>query len=65
MPLPDLDSAVGASFGLEVDGIVIDRIDDVTGLTVEQDVIELKENTPDGRSSSGGCPVAARPGTSR
>jgi phage tail-like protein len=49
MPLPDLDSAVGASFGLEVDGIVIDRIDDVTGLTVEQDVIELKENTPDGK----------------
>jgi phage tail-like protein len=49
MALPDLDSSVGHSFGLEIDGIVIKQISEVTGLKMEQDVIELKQNTPDGK----------------
>src|SRR5919199_2624967 len=49
MPLPDLDSSVGHSFGLEVDGVVIKQIQEVSGLKMEQDVIELKQNTPDGK----------------
>jgi phage tail-like protein len=49
MPLPDLDSSVGHSFGLEFDGITIKSITEVTGLKMEQDVIELKENSPDGK----------------
>lgn len=49
MALPDLDSAVGYSFGLEFDGITIKSITEVTGLKMEQDVIELKENSPDGK----------------
>jgi phage tail-like protein len=49
MPLPDLDTSVGHSFGLEVDGIQITAINEVTGLKMEQDVIELKQNTPDGK----------------
>jgi phage tail-like protein len=49
MPLPDLDSSVGHSFGLEFDGITIKSITEVTGLKLEQDVIELKENSPDGK----------------
>lgn len=49
MALPDLDTAVGHSFGLEVDGIVIKQISEVSGLKMEQDVIELKQNTPDGK----------------
>jgi phage tail-like protein len=49
MPLPDLDSSVGHSFGLEVDGVVIKQISEVSGLKMEQDVIELKQNTPDGK----------------
>ena len=48
MPLPDSDSGVGHSFGLEVDGVVITSITEVNGLKIEQDVIELKENTADG-----------------
>jgi phage tail-like protein len=48
MALPDLDSSVGHSFGLELDGIDIKQIGEVSGLTIEQDIIELKENTPDG-----------------
>jgi len=49
MALPDLDSSVGHSFGLEVDGIAITSITEVSGLKMEQDVIELKENGPDGK----------------
>jgi phage tail-like protein len=49
MPLPDLDSSVGYSFGLEVDGVMISQITEVSGLKMEQDVIELKQNTKDGK----------------
>jgi phage tail-like protein len=49
MALPDLDSSVGHSFGLEFDGVVIKEITEVSGLRIEQDVIELKQNTSDGK----------------
>lgn len=49
MPLPDLDTSVGHSFGLEMDGVMIKQISEVTGLKMEQDVIELKQNTADGK----------------
>jgi phage tail-like protein len=49
MPLPDLDTSVGHSFGLEIDGIVIKAIQEVSGLKMEQDVIEMKHNTSDGK----------------
>jgi phage tail-like protein len=49
MPLPDLDSSVGHSFGLEFDGVQIKSITEVAGLKMEQDVIELKENGTDGK----------------
>lgn len=49
MGLPDLDTSVGHSFGLEVDGVQIKQISEVSGLKMEQDVIELKQNTADGK----------------
>src|SRR3954447_13903738 len=49
MSLPDLDTSVGHSFGLEIDGVVIKAIQEVSGLKMEQDVIELKHNTNDGK----------------
>jgi phage tail-like protein len=49
MALPDLDTSVGHSFGIEIDGIVIKQISEVSGLKLEQDVIELKQNTPEGK----------------
>ena len=45
----DMDTSVGHSFGLEIDGIVIKQITEVSGLKREQDVIELKQNTADGK----------------
>jgi phage tail-like protein len=49
MPLPDLDTSVGWSFGMEFDGVTIKQIQEVSGLKIENDVIELKENTADGK----------------
>jgi len=49
MGLPDLDTSVGWSFGFEFDGIAIKQIQDIDGLKMEQDVIELKHNTSDGK----------------
>jgi phage tail-like protein len=49
MGLPDLDSSVGHSFGLEFDGVVIKQITEISGLKIEQDVVELKQNTNDGK----------------
>ena len=49
MALPDGDSSVGHSFGLEFDGVTIKSITEVSGLKLEQDVVEFKENTPDGK----------------
>jgi phage tail-like protein len=44
-----MDASVGHSFGLEFDGVVIKQIQEVSGLKMEQDVIQLKENTPEGK----------------
>lgn len=49
MALPDLDISVGHSFGLEIDGVLIKAIQEVSGLKMEQDVIEMKHNTNDGK----------------
>ena len=49
MSLPDGDSSVGHSFGLEFDGVTIKSITEISGLKLEQDVVEFKENTPDGK----------------
>jgi len=43
------DTGVGWSFGLEIDGIEIDQIQSINGLTVGVDTIELKQNTADGK----------------
>jgi len=49
MAFPEMDSGVGHSFGLEIDGVQIKSITEVSGLKMEMDVIELKENGPDGK----------------
>jgi phage tail-like protein len=49
MGLPDLDTSVGWSFGFEFDGIAIKDIQEIGGVKIEQDVIELKQNTKDGK----------------
>ena len=50
MALPDGDAGVGYSFGLELDGVRVAGFQEVSGLAIEHDVVELEQNTPDGRS---------------
>jgi phage tail-like protein len=45
----EYDSGVGWSFGLEIDGIMIKDIQEIDGLKLEVDEIELKAQTPDGK----------------
>lgn len=49
MALPELDSSVGQSFGLEFDGVVIKQITEVSGLKIDQDVVELKRGPGTGK----------------
>lgn len=42
------DGGVGHSFGLELDGVRVSMLTEVTGLTTERDVIELREGGADG-----------------
>ena len=46
---PEFDTGVGWSFGLEVDNVEIKEIQEVDGLKLEADEIELKHNTLDGK----------------
>src|SRR5215207_8139204 len=48
MALPEADSGVGHSFGLEFDGITIKAITEVTGLKMEHDLVEYRANDADG-----------------
>src|SRR5436309_12511767 len=45
MALAEFDKAVAHSYGLELDGIQIQQIQEVSGLKMEQDVVEAKMNS--------------------
>jgi phage tail-like protein len=45
----EYDVSIAHSFGIEVDGVQIKHIQEVSGLKLEQDVVEVKANTPDGK----------------
>jgi phage tail-like protein len=49
--LPGLpsDALAGYHYSIEIDGVTIAQFQEVGGLTSELDVIELKENTKDGK----------------
>ena len=49
MALPDSDISVGHSFGLEFDGVTIKQIAEVSGLQIDQDVVELRQGPGTGR----------------
>lgn len=49
LPEQDFDTSVGWSFGFKFDGVEIKQIQEVSGLKIETDVIELKHNTADGK----------------
>ena len=60
MALPEGDSRVGHSFGLEFDGITIKVITEVSGLKMEQDVVEYRETVPTASPICADCRAAPR-----
>jgi phage tail-like protein len=48
MALPGMDSSDGHSFSLEIEGVHVAGIAEISGLALEQEVIETKETTADG-----------------
>jgi phage tail-like protein len=48
VPLPDIDTNVGHSFSLEVDGVFSSRLSGASGLKMERDVVERREAGPGG-----------------
>jgi phage tail-like protein len=47
--MAEYDVNIAHSFGLEVDGIQIKHITEVSGLKLEQEVVEVDMKTPDGK----------------
>src|SRR4030081_2973983 len=43
------DALAGYHFSIEIDGVAIAQFQEVSGITSELDVIELKQNTKDGK----------------
>ena len=48
MPLPDTDTNVGHSFVLDVDGVFSSRLSGASGLKMERDIVERREEGPVG-----------------
>jgi phage tail-like protein len=63
--LPNLPTDALASylFAIEIDSIEIAQFAEVSGLASEVDVVELKENTPDGKLVIHKAPGAMKPPT--
>ncbi|MGH2692773.1 MAG: phage tail protein [Actinomycetota bacterium] len=49
MPLAEFDTGIGYSFKVELDGVQLPSVMEVSGLKREVDKIEVKENTADGK----------------
>ena len=63
--LPSLpsDALANYTFAIEIGGVEIAQFQEVSGITSELDVIELKENTADGKLVIHKAPGAIKPPT--
>lgn len=57
------DSLTAHNFGLQIDGVMVDTLSEVSDLTYEQEVITYKQNTPDGAAITRNMPGTAQSGT--
>ncbi|MGP3967250.1 phage tail protein [Streptomyces sp. 6N223] len=60
MSLQDADSLTSHNFGLQIDGVMVEYLQEVSGLTMEQDTIESPQNSADGRPT-----IKVLPGTKK
>ncbi|MFH8975982.1 phage tail protein [Streptomyces sp. NPDC017890] len=54
------DSLTSHNFGLQIDGVMVEYLSEVNGISIEQDVIKTYQNTP-----QGSLEVALLPGTTK
>lgn len=49
MSLQPGDALTSHNFGLQIDGVMVEYLQEVSGLTMEQDVIEYQQVSADGK----------------
>ena len=60
MSLQEADSLTSHSFGLQIDGVMVEYLQEVSGLTMEQDTIESPQNSANGQPT-----ISILPGTKK
>ncbi|NGO73754.1 phage tail protein [Streptomyces boncukensis] len=63
MSLQPGDALTSHNFGLQIDGIMVEYLAEVSGLTIEQDVITYTQNTADGNNTVKTLPGTKKSGT--
>ncbi|WP_026414098.1 phage tail protein [Actinomadura oligospora] len=56
------DAVASHNFGLQIDGVMVEYLQSVTGLTYAQDVIEFKQNSAQGKPITKKMPGVAQAG---
>ncbi|MEV7870338.1 phage tail protein [Streptomyces sp. NPDC088124] len=56
MSLMPGDSFTSHNFGLQIDGVLVEYLQEATGLTMKQDVIESKQNSANGQPTTSKAP---------
>ncbi|MFJ9345295.1 phage tail protein [Streptomyces sp. NPDC101237] len=63
MSLQPGDALTSHNFGLQIDGVMVEYLAEVSGMTMEQDVITYQQNTPDGKNHVRNLPGVKKNGT--
>jgi phage tail-like protein len=63
MSLMQGDSLTSHNFGLQIDGVMVEYLAEVQGLSMEQDVITYQQNSQDGRPQIRNLPGVKKNGT--
>ncbi|MDF3302970.1 phage tail protein [Streptomyces tropicalis] len=63
MSLQPGDSLTSHNFGLQIDGVMVEYLAEVSGLTMEQDVITYTQNNPNGQNTVRNLPGVKKNGT--
>jgi phage tail-like protein len=63
MSLQEADSLTSHSFGLQIDGVMVEYLQEVSGLTMEQDTIQSPQNSANGQPTTSILPGTKKTGT--
>ncbi|GAA2603632.1 phage tail protein [Streptomyces violaceus] len=63
MSLSPGDSLTSHNFGLQIDGVMVEYLAEVSGLSMEQDVITYQQNTQNGQNKVVNLPGVKKNGT--